>query len=317
MPVKIPDGLPAAQILAKENIFVMSAERATTQDIRPLRIAALNLMPTKLATETQLLRVLSNSSLQVEVTLLHTATYQSKNTEQGHLEAFYCTLDDVKDEQFDGLIITGAPVEQIEFEDVVYWDELCRVMDWADKNVFSTMFICWAAQAALYHHYGINKSPLGKKLFGVYPHKRLRYDHKLIRGFDDVFYAPHSRHTELRVADIENHAELDVLATSDEAGLYLAASRDGSRVFVTGHSEYASETLELEYKRDLEAGLPIEPPVNYYPGGDTAQPPVVTWRAHGNLLFGNWLNYFVYQETPYDIKNVSSEKAHKKENIGG
>ena len=318
MPVKIPDGLPAAQILAKENIFVMTDRRAATQDIRPLKIAALNLMPTKLATETQLLRVLSNSSLQVEITLLRTATYESKNTDKSHLELFYRTFDDVKDEQFDGLIITGAPVEQIEFEDVAYWDELRRVMDWAEENVFSTMYICWAAQAALYHHYGINKYPIDKKLFGIYPHKRLRYDHKLLRGFDDVFYAPHSRHTELRLADIESHPDLEVLATSDEAGLYLAASRDGSRVFVTGHSEYASETLELEYKRDLDAGLPIEPPVNYYPDGDTTKPPSVTWRAHGNLLFGNWLNYFIYQETPYDLKNVSAEKeAHKQESGGG
>lgn len=311
MPVKIPDGLPAAQILARENIFVMSDWRAAHQDIRPLRIAALNLMPTKLATETQLLRVLSNSSLQVDVTLLHTATYESKNTDKTHLETFYRTFDDIQSEQFDGLIITGAPVEQLEFEKVFYWEELRRVMDWADKNVFSTMYICWAAQAALYHHYGIGKHPLREKLFGVYSHKRLKYDHKLIRGFDDIFWVPHSRHTTLDVAEIEAHPELEVLATSDEAGLYLAASKDGSRIFVTGHSEYSSETLELEYKRDIDAGLDIAPPVNYYPGGDTKKPPVVSWRAHGNLLFGNWLNYFVYQETPYDIKNVYAEKAHK------
>ena len=254
MPVKIPDGLPAVEVLAQENIFLMSYERAKTQDIRPLKIAVLNLMPTKLATETQLLRVLSNSPLQVDVTFLHTATYESQNTDKDHLEAFYRTFDEVKDEKFDGLVITGAPVEHMDFEKVYYWKELCEMMDWAEKNVFSTIYICWAAQAALYHFYDINKKPLPEKVFGVYPHRRLKYDHKLLRGFDDIFYAPHSRHTAIDVADIEKIDDIDILATSDEAGLYLAASKDGGRIFVTGHSEYSAETLELEYKRDVSLG---------------------------------------------------------------
>ncbi len=312
MPVKIPNGLPAAEILAKENIFLMTDTRAVKQDIRPLQIAVFNLMPTKLATETQLLRVLSNSPLQVEVTLLHTATYESRNTDRDHLAAFYRTFDDIKDAQFDGLIITGAPVEQMDFEQVYYWQELCNVMDWAETNVFSTMYICWAAQAALYHHYGIGKYPLADKIFGIYPHKRLRYDHLLIRGFDDIFYAPHSRHTAIDVDHVAAQPALEVLATSEEAGLYLAASKDGSQVFVTGHSEYGAETLELEYQRDVAAGKPIAVPKNYYPNDDPTKPPLVSWRAHGNLLFGNWLNYFVYQETPYDITHVAAEKsAHK------
>ena len=313
MPVKIPDGLPAAEILAKENIFLMSHERAVTQDIRPLKIAVFNLMPTKLATETQLLRVLSNSPLQVEVTFLHTATYESQNTDKDHLESFYRTFEDVKDEKFDGLIVTGAPVEQMNFEEVRYWAELCDVMDWAEKNVFSTIYICWAAQAALYHFYGVDKKPLSEKVFGVYPHRRLKYDHRLLRGFDDIFYAPHSRHTAIDVADIEKLGDIEILATSDEAGLYLAASKDGSRIFVTGHSEYSADTLELEYKRDVALGRAISPPVNYYVNNDPKREPFVIWRAHGNLLFGNWLNYFVYQETPYDLENVLAEKqAHKK-----
>jgi homoserine O-succinyltransferase len=311
MPVKIPDGLPAVQILAKENIFVMTDRRAVSQDIRPLRIAVLNLMPTKLATETQLLRVLGNNPLQIEVTLLHTATHKAKNIDENHLDAFYRTFDDVKDEQFDGLVITGAPVEKLDFEDVDYWPELVRILDWADKNVFSSFYICWAAQAALYHYYGIGKRPLPQKLFGVYPHRRLRYDHKLLRGFDDVFYVPHSRHTSLDESTLRACPELEVLAVSDEAGLYLAASRDGSRIFVTGHSEYDADTLALEYRRDLDAGLPIAPPANYYPQNDAAARPVVNWRAHGNMLYGNWLNYFVYQETPYDIKKVPSKRAGK------
>jgi len=312
MPVKIPDGLPAAEILAKENIFLMSYERAVSQDIRPLKIAVFNLMPTKLATETQLLRVLGNTPLQVDITFLHTATYESQNTDKDHLAAFYRTFDEVKDEKFDGLVITGAPVEHMKFEEVDYWDELCAVMDWAEKNVFSTIYICWASQAALYHFYGIDKKPLSEKVFGVYPHKRLRFDHKLLRGFDDTFYAPHSRHTAIDVADIEDIEEIEILATSDEAGLYLAASKDGSRVFVTGHSEYSADTLELEYKRDVALGRDIAMPVNYYVNDDPEREPLVMWRAHGNLLFGNWLNYFVYQETPYDVENVAAEKlAHK------
>jgi len=308
MPVKIPDGLPAANILAKENIFVMSNQRASTQDIRPLRILVFNLMPTKIATETQLLRMLSNTPFQVEVTLLQAASHETRNADKAHMSAFYRTFDEIKDELFDGLIITGAPVEKMEFEQVDYWDELCTVMDWADKHVFSTLYICWAAQAALYHYYGINKYSLRAKLFGVYPHKILQPNHKLVRGFDDVFYAPHSRHTSIALEEVLANPCLEVLAVSDAAGLYLAASRDGSRVFVTGHSEYDPETLALEYWRDINAGAEIAPPHNYYPGNDPSRPPIVTWRSHGNLLYGNWLNYFVYQETPYDVQSVYEEK---------
>ena len=308
MPVKIPDGLPAIEALTKENIFVMTSRRAVSQDIRPLRIAVLNLMPTKQATETQLLRLLGNTPLQVEVTLLHTDSYRSKNTEKAYLDAFYRTFDEVWDEHFDGLVITGAPVEQMRFEDVAYWDELRRVMDWADRNVFSTFYICWAAQAALHYYYGIEKKPLPEKLFGVFSHRVLRRGHKLLRGFDDVFFAPHSRHTTILVEDAARIPDLEILATSPEAGLYLAANRDGSRIFVTGHSEYDAETLETEYRRDLDAGLPIRPPVNYFPDDlDTNRPPLM-WRAHGSLLFANWLNYFVYQETPYDVSSIPKEK---------
>ena len=253
MPVKLPEGLPAIETLAKENIFVMTHQRAVTQDIRPLRIAILNLMPTKQATETQFLRLLGNSPLQVEITLLHTGSYVSKNTEAAYLDAFYRTFDEVKEERFDGLVVTGAPVEQYRFEDVRYWDELVAMMEWADRHVFSTMYICWAAQAALYHFYGIEKRKLNKKLFGVFPHNVMYRGHRLVRGFDDVFYAPHSRHTTIYVSDAAREPDLDILCTSNEAGLYLACSRDGGRVFVTGHSEYDAETLELEYKRDLAA----------------------------------------------------------------
>ena len=304
MPVKIPNGLPAYDILTNENIFVMNEDRAVTQDIRPLRIVALNLMPTKTVTETQLLRLLGNTSLQVELTLLRTASYQPRNTDHTHLDTFYRTFDEVKHEQFDGLIVTGAPVEQMPFCEVAYWQELSQVLDWATENVFSSMFICWGAQAALYHYYGIEKQPLSKKLFGVYPHTVENRTHRLLRGFDDLFFAPHSRHTTVRTQDVLSHPSLEVLATSKEAGLYLAVSCDGRRVFVTGHSEYDPETLELEYKRDLNAGLPIEPPVNYYPDNDCSMPPRVTWRAHGNMLFGNWLNYFVYQETPFSVEKI-------------
>ncbi len=308
MPVKIPDGLPAVEALSKENIFVMTGQRASTQDIRPLRIALLNLMPTKQATETQLLRMLGNTPLQVEITLLRTGSYQSRNAEQDYLETFYRTFDDVKGEPFDGCVITGAPVEQFAFEDVQYWDELVRMMDWADRNVFSTLYICWAAQAALYHFYGIEKHRLNKKLFGVFPHAVLNRGHKLVRGFDDIFYAPHSRHTTIYVPDAAREADLDILCTSNEAGLYLAASHDGGRVFVTGHSEYDARTLELEYRRDLAAGKPIRMPVNYYPNDDDTQPPLLSWRAHGSLLFANWLNYFVYQETPYDAAAIPTRR---------
>lgn len=304
MPVKIPDGLPAANILTGENIFVMTDERAITQDIRPLKIAILNLMPTKEATETQLLRLLGNTPLQVEITLLHTASYESKNTEKDHLASFYRTFDQVRDERFDGMVITGAPVEQLEFEQVLYWDELVGIMRWARRNVFSTFYICWAAQAGLYHFYGIQKRPLPQKLSGVFEHRLHNPKNKLLRGFDDSFFAPHSRHTTVSAEDILKTPALELLATSPEAGVYLAASRDGRLVFATGHSEYDADTLEREYKRDLQRGLPVKPPVNYYPDDDPARAPHVTWRAHGNILFGNWLNYFVYQETPYDIRQI-------------
>ncbi|MDL2258975.1 homoserine O-succinyltransferase [Eubacteriales bacterium OttesenSCG-928-K08] len=304
MPVNVPTGLPAIEILANENIFVMSEHRASTQDIRPLRIVAMNLMPTKTTTETQLMRVLGNTALQVEITLLRTASYQPRHTDQAYLDTFYRTFDEIKNEQFDGLIITGAPVEQMPFEGVAYWDELNEVLDWAQTNVFSSFFICWGAQAALYHYYGIDKQPLDQKLFGVYEHKVLNPTHTLLRGFDDTFFAPHSRHTTVRLNDVAAHPELEVLAASDEAGLYIAASKDGRHIFVTGHSEYDAETLELEYKRDINAGLPIEPPCNYYPDNDVNKRPRVSWRAHGNMLFGNWLNYFVYQETPYAVERI-------------
>ncbi|MBQ9833529.1 MAG: homoserine O-succinyltransferase [Clostridia bacterium] len=312
MPVKIPDTLPAAQTLTAENIFIMTDNRAAAQDIRPLKIAVFNLMPTKIATETQLLRLLGNTPLQVEVTLLRTASYEPKNTDKEHLVEFYKTFDEIKDQSFDGLIITGAPVEHMDFEEVTYWDELTKIMDWADKNVFSTFYICWAAQAALYYHYGIKKHPLNQKMFGVFEHKRLSRTHKLLRGFDDVFYAPHSRHTAVDVEDVMKHEELEVLSTSDEAGLYLAASNDGTRVFAMGHSEYDPRTLETEYLRDKGLGKDIKVPCNYYPNDDETQPPCVRWRSHSNLLFANWLNYFVYQETPYNIETIGSENQKKR-----
>ena len=306
MPVNIQNGLPAIKILSEENIFIMNSSRADTQDIRPLNIAILNLMPTKETTETQLMRVLGNTSLQVNVTLLRTASYESKHTDYEYLSTFYKTFDMVKYLQFDGFVITGAPVEQLEFEDVSYWDELVDIMEWTKKNVFSTFYICWAVQAALFHFYGIEKYPLEKKMFGVFPHKILNQKHKLTRGFDDIFYVPHSRHTETRISDILKEPELELLASSDEAGFYLAASRDNRSVFVSGHSEYDKGTLEAEYLRDINAGLPIEPPKNYYPDNNPANDPLVLWRSHGNLLYGNWLNYFVYQETPYNPEEIKT-----------
>ena len=304
MPVKIPTTLPARTILEKENIFVMGHERAERQDIRPLRVAILNLMPTKIQTETQLLRLLGNSALQVEITLLQTATYQPKNTNSDHLIAHYKTWEKVREEKFDGLVITGAPVEQMSFEEVDYWDELCSIMDWARTNVFSTLYICWAAQAGLYHRYGIQKYPLSQKMFGVFEHKVLARNEKILRGFDDTFLAPHSRHTEVRLADVEKVGELKVLAASDDAGLYLAATQNGRHIFVTGHSEYDPLTLKGEYDRDVKLGLPIEVPRNYYPDDDPSKSPLVRWRGHANLLFANWLNYHVYQVTPYNIKHI-------------
>ncbi len=301
MPVKIMDNLPAVNLLAAENIFVMTSSRAASQDIRPLHIAVLNLMPTKIVTETQLLRVIGNTPLQVEVTFLRTATHTSKNTPQEHLLAFYKTFDEVKDQNFDGLIITGAPVEQLEYESVFYWDELKSIMDWAQKHVFSTMYICWAAQAGLFYRYGVEKYPLEKKMHGVFAHKLCDKLAPLTRGFDDVFYAPHSRHTEVRLEDIERVPELQVLAVSDEAGVYLVSSLDGKHVFVTGHCEYDADTLKKEYERDLAKGMNMPVPRHYFPNDDPTQEPIVRWRGHANLLFANWLNYYVYQETPYDL----------------
>ena len=305
MPIKIPDNLPAREILNSENIFVMGEDRALHQDIRPLRIAILNLMPTKIATETQLLRLIGNSPLQVEITLLRTATHESKNTPEEHLIAFYQTLDDVRDERFDGLIITGAPVEHLDFEQVDYWPELQEIIDWRKHHVFSTLYICWGAQAGLYHQYGIPKYPLPEKMFGVFPHRMLRKHVPLMRGFDDVFYAPHSRHTEIRAADIEQVPDLELLSVSEQAGVYIVASRDERQVFVTGHSEYDPLTLKAEYDRDVRLGLPIKIPLNYYPNDDPSRHPEVRWRGHSNLLFVNWLNYYVYQETPYDLSRLN------------
>ena len=307
MPVKIPATLPARATLEKENIFVMDEDRALHQDIRPLQVAILNLMPTKIATETQLLRLLSNSALQVEVTLLHTSTHESKNTDADHLLNHYYTFNEVKNNKFDGLIITGAPVEQMPFEEVDYWKELVGIMDWAETNVESNFYICWGAQAALYHKYGIPKYDLPHKMFGVYKHRILSPTlgaEPLLRGFDDIFLAPHSRHTEIRRADIEKTEELNILAESDEAGVYIVGTRDGRHLFITGHSEYDPLTLKSEYDRDVNKGLPTHVPQNYYPNDDPSRPPQVLWRGHANLLYANWLNYYVYQVTPYDVNQI-------------
>jgi homoserine O-succinyltransferase len=299
MPIKIPDNLPAKSILSNENIFIMDEARAYHQDIRPLKIAILNLMPTKIVTETQILRLLSNSSLQVEITLLHPETYLSKNTPEEHLISFYNTFSDIKHKKFDGLIITGAPVEQMDFEQVEYWDELRTIFEWSKANVTSTLHICWGAQAGLFYHYGIPKYPLAEKMFGVFLHKvNIKYEN-LLRGFDDEFYAPHSRHTEVKRADIEKVDCLNILSESDESGIYIVASKDGKQIFVTGHSEYDPLTLKSEYDRDINKGLKISVPKNYFPQDDPKKSPTVKWRGHSNLLFSNWLNYYVYQETPY------------------
>ena len=304
MPIKIPNELPATKTLTDENIFVMTETRASTQDIRPLQILVLNLMPTKIDTETQLSRLLGNTPLQVELTLMNTSTHISKNTSQEHLLTFYKQFSDVKNKKFDGMIITGAPVEHLDFEEVEYWEELCEIMEWSKTNVHSTFHICWGAQAGLYYHYGINKQPLEKKLFGVYPHTA---DYKraiLLRGFDDTFYVPHSRHTTVRREDIEAVPGLKILASSEEAGVYAIMNKNGHHIFITGHSEYDPRTLETEYLRDKNLGKPISVPENYYPNDDDTKEPIVRWRGHANLLFSNWLNYFVYQTTPYDIETV-------------
>lgn len=305
MPIKIPNELPATRILEEENIFVMTETRAITQDIRPLRILLLNLMPTKIDTETQLSRLLSNTPLQVELYLMHTATHKSQNVSEEHLTSFYRTFSEYKDEYFDGMVITGAPVEKLEFEDVDYWDELCEIMEWSKSHVHSTFHICWGAQAGLYYHYGVQKHMLEQKMFGVFPHKADYVRSILLRGFDDVFPVPHSRHTTVLREDIEKVPELKILASSEESGVYAISSKNGRQIFITGHSEYDRGTLEREYLRDKNAGLPIGVPKNYYPNDDDTKEPMVSWRSHANLLYSNWLNYFVYQTTPYDIKKVS------------
>lgn len=305
MPIKIPKDLPATKTLTEENIFVMDEARAQSQDIRPLKILLLNLMPTKIETETQLSRLLGNTPLQVELTLMHTSTHISKNVSMEHLISFYKVFDDIKDEYFDGMIITGAPVEKIEFEEVKYWDELCTIMEWSKTHVFSTFHICWGAQAALYYYFGIPKVKLENKLFGIFKHEADYKKSILLRGFDDTFYLPHSRYTTIRREDVEKVPELKVLASSPVAGVSIAMTKNGRQIFVTGHAEYDQYTLDKEYRRDLEAGKDIKCPVNYYPDDDMNKPPLVTWRAHGNLLYSNWLNYFVYQSTPYDLKDIN------------
>ncbi len=304
MPINIPDKLPAIKALQNENIFVMDASRASQQDIRPLRIALLNLMPVKITTETDLIRLLSNSPLQVELDLIKLRTHTSKNTPKEHMDAFYKDFDSVIHHKYDGLIITGAPVEQLPFEEVNYWDELIEIFEWARRNVTSSLFICWGAQAALYYYYGIPKYPLNRKMFGVFEHTKSDSANPILRGFDDIFYVPHSRHTEIKREDIIKVPALSILSESKEAGVYMVASKNGREFFLTGHSEYSPETLDNEYKRDLSKALPIEMPKNYYLDDDPANSPVVRWRSQANMLFVNWLNYFVYQQTPYNIEAI-------------
>ena len=304
MPIKIPNLLPATQVLLNENIFVMTETRAMTQDIRPLKILMLNLMPQKIVTETQIARLIGNTPLQVELELLQTATHKSRHTSEDHMLAFYKTFDEVEHKKYDGMIITGAPVEQMEFEEVEYWDELCRIMEWSKTHVTSTFHICWGAQAGLYYHYGVKKRPLDQKLFGVFEHS---LDHKLsmlFRGFDDTFVVPHSRHTTCDRKDIEAVPQLKILASSEEAGVFVCATKRGRQIFVTGHSEYDGDTLKKEYLRDKAAGLPIDVPKNYFPDDDDTKEPIVRWRSCANLLYSNWLNYFVYQSTPYNIEDI-------------
>lgn len=303
MPIKVSDGLPAILTLEKENIFVMPEFRAMHQDIRPLRIIILNLMPTKIETETQMLRLLSNTPLQMEVELLQAATHVSKNTSSEHLLEFYKTFDEIKKNRYDGMVITGAPVEQLPFEEVDYWEELCKIMEWSKSNVYSTLHICWGAQAGLYYHYGIPKYDLSEKMFGVFEHQTLEPTHPLLRGFDEVFWAPHSRHTEVKREDIEKVDDLEILATSPEAGVYIVAEKSGRQIFVTGHSEYDRDTLAKEYFRDVRKGLDIKVPCHYFPNDNPSLTPPLKWRSHANLLYTNWLNYFVYQKTPYDFTN--------------
>ena len=304
MPIKIPNQLPATKTLTDENIFVITETRALTQDIRPLKILLLNLMPKKIVTETQMARLLGNSPLQVELELIHTRTHHSRNTPEDHMLMFYKTFDDVKDKKYDGMIITGAPVEHLAFEEVEYWDELSTIMEWSKTHVTSTFHICWGAQAGLYYHYGIKKQPLEKKLFGIFPHTVERKTSILFRGFDEVFNVPQSRHTTVNRADIEAVPALKILASSEMAGVYAVSTDKGRQIFITGHSEYDACTLKVEYERDKAAGLPIEIPYNYFPNDDPTRTPPVTWRGHAHLLFSNWLNYFEYQTTPYNLDEI-------------
>lgn len=307
MPIIIPGNLPAGEILSKENVFIMGEARAIKQDIRPLRIAIVNLMPTKIVTETQFLRLIANTPLQVEIVLVKTETHNSKHTPQEYLENFYTTFGEIKNQKFDGMIITGAPIEHLEFEQVDYWNELKNIMDYAKKNVTSTMFVCWGAQAALYHYYKIPKYPLEKKTFGVFHHKTTENEIDLLRGFDDEFYMPNSRHTEVRREDIEKIEHLKILAESRRSGVGMVATQDGSEIYIMGHLEYDPDTLKKEYDRDIKKGLSIDIPFHYYLDDDPNKKPVVRWRAHANILYANWLNYYVYQETPYDISKIKKD----------
>ncbi len=307
MPIKIPNDLPAVKTLTSENIFVMTETRAISQDIRPLRILILNLMPKKIETETQFARLLSNTPLQVEPTLIHTSSHQSKNVAEEHLLAFYKTFADVKNEKFDGMIITGAPLEHLKYEEVEYWQELCEIMEWSKTHVHSTLYICWGAFAGLYYHYGIDKIPTSEKLFGVFPHQVEYKPSILFRGFDDTFMVPQSRHITLPREELEKVPALKILASAKETGVYAVSTKNGRQIFITGHSEYDADTLKNEYLRDLTLGKPIKMPVNYFPNDDATRPPLVSWRGHAHLLFSNWLNYFVYQSTPYDVKQVKAD----------
>ena len=304
MPLKLPDKLPAIDLLKSENIFVLADSRANSQDIRPLRIVVLNLMPLKITTETDLIRILSNSPLQLEIQFMKVKAHTSKNTPIEHMKAFYRDFELMRNEKFDGMIITGAPVEHLDYHEVTYWDEISEIFAWARTHVTSTMYICWAAQAGLYYHYGVPKYPLPQKMFGIFPQYMSDNTLPIFRGFDDVFYMPHSRHTEIRKEDILKVPELTLIAESPMSGVSIVMAREGREIFITGHSEYSPNTLDTEYKRDLGKGLPIQKPYNYYKNDDPAQGPLVTWRAHGNLMFQNWLNYYVYQETPYNINDI-------------
>lgn len=304
MPIKIPSNLPAFSTLQEERIFVMPDDRAEHQDIRPLKIAILNLMPKKIETETQILRLLSNTPIQVDIDFVQTKSHVSKNTSKDHLVKFYTTFDEIKNNRYDGMIITGAPVEQIEFEEVDYWDELCEILDWTRTNVFSTLHICWGAQAGLYRHYNVPKYALPKKMFGIFPHYLVNYSNKILKGFDELFYVPHSRHTEIKREDIEKVKDLEILTESSLSGVHMVASKNGRQFFITGHSEYDRDTLSNEYFRDKDKGLPIEIPYNYFPDDNPENEPVFTWRCHANQLFSNWLNYCVYQETPFDLSEL-------------